>query len=121
MRQWKGDSRGYWEGDTLVVETTNFTDKIASFSPHPFAAYGSARDMHLTERFTRVDQDTLLYEFTVNDPATFVSAFTGILQMQKTDLAIYEYACHEGNYGLHNVLAGARQKEQELAGAQARH
>ncbi|MEE2775476.1 MAG: hypothetical protein VYE73_01755 [Acidobacteriota bacterium] len=118
IRQWKGDSRGYWDGDTLVVETTNFTHKIASFSPHPFASYGSAEKMHLTERFTRVDDDTLHYEFTVNDPRTFTQPFTAILQMQKADHALYEYACHEGNYGLHNVLAGARQEEQEAAASQ---
>jgi len=109
-RQWMGDSRGHWEGKTLVVETTNFTDKTASISLTGFAV-GSAERLTLTERFTRVDGDTLSYEFTLNDPATFTRPFTGRLPMNLSSQGIYEYACHEGNYGMFNMLAGARAQE----------
>ena len=111
VRQWMGDSRGYWEGDTLVVETTNFTDKTASFNPSFFTAAGDGTTLHLTERFRRIADDTLLYEFTVNDPTTFTQSFTASLPMKRGD-GMYEYACHEGNYGLRNILAGARAAEQ---------
>lgn len=114
IRQWMGDSRGRFDGNTLVVETRNFTDKIASFSGRVGAAgfeVGSAEKLHLVERFTRVDADTLLYEFTVNDPSTFTRPFTGRFPMRSSKEKVYEYACHEGNYGLLNILAGARQAE----------
>ena len=114
VRQWMGDSRGYWEGDTLVVETANFTDKTASFSPSVVSAMGTGSTLRLTERFTRIDNDTLLYEYTVDDPATFTRPFTVALPMKRGD-AMYEYACHEGNYGLMNMLAGARAEERETA------
>ena len=116
IRQWMGDSRGRGEGETLVVETTNFTNKTASISLTGFAV-GSAERMRLTERFTRVDAQTLSYEFTVTDPATFTRAFTGRLPMHLSKAPIYEYACHEGNYGMFNMLTGARAQERETGGS----
>ena len=112
VRQWMGDSRGRWEGDTLIVETKNFSDLVSSFSGSVAGAVGDAYRMHVTERFRRVDEDTLMYEYTVNDPATFTRPFTARLLMKKGE-ALYEYACHEGNYGLFNILSGARAEEAE--------
>ena len=103
IRQWLGDSRGRWDGDTLVVETTNFTDKTAF--------QGASANMHLTERFTRVDPDTLLYEFTVNDPEAFTKPWTAQIPSVRSDGAIFEYACHEGNYGMSGILSSARAEE----------
>ena len=111
MRPWLGQSRGRWEGDTLVVETQSFTEKISSFSANAALAYGDASAMRLTERFERIDEETLRYEFTVDDPETFVRPFTGVLLMRKSTSRIYEYACHEGNYGLRHILQGARSAE----------
>ena len=111
VRQWMGDSRGHWEGDTLVVDTTNFTAKTSSFSPSAMVALGSGEHLHLTERFTRVGPDTLLYEFTVRDPRTFTRPFTAAVPMKKLDAPIFEYACHEGNYGMVNLLSGARAED----------
>lgn len=105
--QWKGDSRGHFEGDTLVVDTINF--KQGTTLP------GSTANMHLTERFTRTDPDTLMYEFTVDDPTTWTRPWTAQVPMAKSDEPIYEYACHEGNYGLPGVLAGARADEKRAA------
>ena len=110
MRQWMGDSRGHWEGATLVVETTNFTDKT-SFR-------GAGAGMHLIERFTRVDGDTLKYEFTVNDPQSFTQPWTAQIPMTKSHAAIYEYACHEGNYSMFGTLSGARAIEKAQAAKQ---
>ena len=107
-----GDSRGYWDGDTLVVETRNFTDKTASFAPNVRSAVGTGATLRLTERFTRFDEDTLIYEYTVDDPVTFTRPFTAVLQMKRGQAALFKYACHEGNYGLRNILAGARVAEQ---------
>ena len=112
IRQWMGSSRGRWEGNTLVIETRNFTDQTASFSLTSLAL-GSAEGLRLEERFTRVDGDTLLYEFTVDDPASFTRSFSGRLPMNRSDLPLYEYACHEGNYGMENLLRGARVEERE--------
>ena len=112
IRQWMGDPRGYWDGDTLVIESTNFTAKTASFNPSIAEAAGNGTTLHLTERFRLVAEDTLQYEFTVNDPTTFTSPFTAVLPMKRGDV-MYEFACHEGNYGLHNILAGARAQERE--------
>lgn len=103
IRQWSGDSRGYWDGDTLVVETRNFNDKTQSFS-----VYGSSYNKKLTERFTRVDEFNVEYEFTIDDPSTFTDTITAIVPMAKVDGLMYEYACHEGNYGMVNTLRGAR-------------
>ena len=112
IRQWMGSSRGHWDGNTLVVHTSNFTDRTASFGITGLAL-GSAQELHLEERFTRVDDGTLLYEFTVNDSASFTRPFTGRFPMNASDLPLYEYACHEGNYGMENVLRGARAAEWE--------
>jgi hypothetical protein len=109
VRQWLGNAVGHWEGDTLVVETTNFTDKT-SFQ-------NSSMDMKLTERFTRTDENTLMYEFTVDDPSTFVQPWTAQIPMSKTEGPVWEYACHEGNYALTNVLSGARAQEKAAAEA----
>ena len=103
QRRWLGDSRGRWEGNTLVVDTINFTDK------NPFR--GAGENLHLTERFTRTDANTLLYEFTVDDPTTFTRSWTAQLPMSKSDERIFEYACHEGNYALPDILRGARFQE----------
>jgi hypothetical protein len=111
MRQWAGVSRGRWEGDTLVVRTTNFTDKTASFSPSVATAVGTGSTLTLTERFRRLDGGTLQYEFTVEDPATFTRPFTALVPMQQSDQPVFEYACHEGNIGLMNILRGARAEE----------
>ena len=116
VKSWLGDARGHWEGNTLVVETTNFTDKTASLSLTGLAL-GSAKDLRLTERFTRVAPDKLKYEFTVNDPATFTRSFTGRFEMNVTRELMYEYACHEGNYALGDILRGARAEEQKKESA----
>ena len=103
IRQWFGDSRGRWEGDTLVVVTKNFSEKT-NFR-------GAAEGLTLIERFTRVAPDTVRYEFTVDDPSTFTRNWTAAIPMTHTDEQIYEYACHEGNYGMVNLLSGARAQE----------
>ena len=105
VREWLGDSRGHWEGDTLIVETTNFNDKTRF--------RGADDKMHLTERFTRVDAETIQYEFTVDDPTAFTKPWTAQIPMKRTEGPIYEYACHEGNYALTGVLAGARAEEKK--------
>jgi hypothetical protein len=104
VRFWLGDSRGRWDGDTLVVETTNFTDRT------PFR--GSDEALRVIERFTRVGPDTLLYEFTVDDPSAFTRPWTAAVPMVRSDERVYEYACHEGNYGMMNILRAARYDEQ---------
>jgi hypothetical protein len=103
IRQWMGDPRGHWEGNTLVVDTTNFSGK------NPFR--GSDGNLHLIERFTRIDPDTILYRFTVDDPTAFTKPWTGEAPMTKTPGPLYEYACHEGNYAMTNILSGARAEE----------
>jgi hypothetical protein len=103
VRLWMGDSVGRWEGDTLVVETTNFTDKTNY--------RGSGENLRLVERFTRLDDDILNYEVTIDDPTTFARPWTVALAATPTDGEIYEYACHEGNYGLTGILTGARAQE----------
>lgn len=113
MTQWLGNSRGHWEGETLVVETTNFPDTIGSFSTTS-VTWGTGKDLTLIEKFTRLDDDTLEYEFTVNNPGIFVSPFTARYPMNRSDLPLYEYACHEGNYGLMNILTGARTEDGSL-------
>ena len=111
LRQWMGDSRGRWEGETLVVETTNFTHKTSSFNPTIQSAVGTGATLHLVERFTRAGAGALRYEFTVDDPHTFTRPFTGVIPMTTADGPLFEYACHEGNYGMFNLLAGARAEE----------
>lgn len=105
VRQWLGVSRGRWEGETLVVETTSFTDETS--------LRGSGPNMRLTERFRRVADDILLYEFTVDDPESFSRPWTAQIPSVRVDALMYEYACHEGNRGLFGILAGARAAEQE--------
>jgi len=111
VQQWNGDSRGHWDGDTLVVETTNFTGKTASFNDNITSAIGTGETLHLRERFTRVDAETLLYEYTVEDPTAFTRPFTVAHPMRKNLGQMFEYACHEGNYGMTNMLTGARVQE----------
>jgi hypothetical protein len=103
VRQWLGDSRGRWEGNTLVVETTNFSDKTA--------VRGASENMRLVERFSRISDETILYEFTVEDPSSFTRPWKAEIPMTKTEEPLFEYACHEGNYGLANILAVARAEE----------
>lgn len=107
---WSGDSLGYFEGETLVVKTRNFTDKVASLGLQGIA-YGTAKDRVLTERFIPTTQTTLDYEYTIEDPTTFTDSIVAIIPMSKTDTRIFEYACHEGNYALANILKGARVEE----------
>ena len=105
VRQWMGDSRGHWEGDTLVVDTTNFTDRTAF--------RGSSENLHVVERFRRVDADTILYQFTVDDPSTWAHPWSAEIPMTKIQGPLFEYACHEGNYGMANNLSGARADEKK--------
>ena len=107
VRQYAGDSRGRWEGDTLIVETTHFNEHafIRNFSTNLSQA------LHVIERFRRVDEDTIDYEFTVTDPNTWTRPWSGSLPLSSSDGPMFEYACHEGNYGLFNMLAGARVEE----------
>jgi hypothetical protein len=107
VHQWLGDARGRWEGDTLVVETTNFTDKT-NFR-------GAGENMRLIERFTRIDRDTLMYRFTLNDPQSFDKPWTAELPMKSAPGPIFEYACHEGNYSIVNTLEAARAAENTAA------
>jgi len=103
---WSGDSRGYWEGETLVVESRNFNGLTQSFG-----AGGKSDDKFLIERFTRLSDDSISYEFTVDDPQAYIDKITGIIPLTKVDGLLYEYACHEGNYGLLNILRGARAED----------
>jgi hypothetical protein len=107
IHRWMGDSVGHWDGDTLVVDTTNFNDKTRF--------RGSTEDLHVVERFTRLDSRTLLYRFTVEDPDTWDRPWTGEFAWPATDEPIYEYACHEANYALGDILRGARLRESEAA------
>ena len=107
LAQWSGVSRGYWDGDTLVVQTANF-DVDRNWR-------GASAGMRLEERFTRVDADTLEYEYTVNDPETWVAPWTVNLPMVRNDLPIFEYACHEGNYSMETMLTGARTEDAAAA------
>ncbi len=107
VRQMMGSSRGHWEGNTLIVETTNFTDKTAF--------QGASENMRLTERFTRVADDTIRYQFTVDDPATWARPWSAETPWKKSIGPLFEHACHEGNYGLYNTLAGARAEEKRAA------
>ena len=114
VRQWTGDSRGRWEEDTLVIETTNFRPEVAAIDT------GGVLDPEaftLVERLTRIGEDTLMYEYTMNDPATWTRPWTAQLPMRRQDGMVYEYACHEGNYGLKFILSGARGMERQRAEA----
>lgn len=111
VRNWLGDSVGHWEDDTLVIDTTNFNDTPA--------LGGASRDLHVIERFSRQDETTLLYDFTVRDPATWKDEWKGAYSWPETDFKLFEYACHEGNYAMGNILRGARRLEREHRTAQA--
>jgi hypothetical protein len=109
IRQWNGDSRGYWEGNTLVVETTNFSEN----TQHRFP---SSPNMRAIERFTRVDDDLIDYQFTVEDPDVYTNSWTAVRPMPALDdYQIFEYACHEGNYAMANILRGERVLEERAA------
>ena len=111
--QWMGDSRGHWEGETLVVETVQFNGKHDQVG-RPLLSTGE--NLTLVERFTLSDSDTLLYEFTVSDPTIWVSPWTVELPMKRNAALIYEFACHEGNYGMYNIMAGSRMEELAVQG-----
>ena len=102
--QLAGVSRAHWEDETLVIETTQFRGRENG---------GTGRNMHLVERLTRLDPDTVAYEYTVTDPTVYTAPYTVMMPFRRTDQSLYEYACHEGNYGLHGILAGARVLEQK--------
>jgi hypothetical protein len=107
IRKWMGDSIGRWEGDTLVIETTHF---------HPLQTYrGAAENLKVIERLTRIAPDQILYRFTIDDPTTFTRPWSAEVAMNAAQGNIYEYACHEGNYALTGILAGAREQEKEAA------
>jgi len=106
IRSWLGDSIGHWDGDTLVVDTTNFTDSPALAS--------ASRNLHIVERFTRVGPDSLLYQFTVDDPTVWTASWSGEYVWPATSDRIYEYACHEANYSFQGILGGARVLEQDV-------
>ncbi len=108
-RRWMGDSIGWWEGDTLVVDTTNFSDRPALRS--------ATRGLHVVERFTPMGADHLRYEFTVEDPDVWTAPWSGEYTWPRTDAIVYEYACHEGNYALGNILRGARLLEEDALAA----
>jgi hypothetical protein len=105
VRRWLGDSIGWWEGDTLVVDTTNFRDQPS--------LYGASRDLHVVEKFQRTDEKTLLYSFTVEDPTSWSAPWSGEYPWPQSDTPAYEYACHEGNYAMEGILKGARILEDE--------
>ena len=110
IRQWLGNSRGYWDGDSLVVETKNYSPN-ANFM-------GAAENLHVTERFTRVSEDVLQYEVTLDDPTTWAEPWTAMIPLRSSTDALFEYACHEGNIGMEGILSGARHQEAEEAGDQ---
>ena len=105
LRQWSGDSRGRWEGDTLVVETINFVRETS--------LQGSTAETRVVERFTRLDDETIKYEFTVSDPASYTQPWSAMVPLSRSRGPLFEYACHEGNYSMTNILAGQRAKEKE--------
>jgi hypothetical protein len=108
IRLWMGDSRGRWEGNTLIVETRNLTDQgTGTFGPPGLVD----RNLHLVERFTRLDDRRLLYQFTIDDPTVWTRPWTAEVPMTRVDGFVMEYGCHEGNYGLANILSGARAEE----------
>jgi hypothetical protein len=107
IRNWNGDSRGHWDGNTLVVETTNFNDRTRFRN--------STAALKVTERFTRTDAETIDYQFTVEDPNTWTRPWTAAVPLRKVPGPIYEYACHEGNYGLPNILRAQRVEDAKAA------
>ena len=117
IRQWMGDSRGYWDGDALVVETRNFTDKLYE-RRGSLLVWGTGKHMTVVERFTRRG-DMIDYQFTLTDPTTFERPFTASIPMVPLEDPMYEYACHEGNYAMANMLSGARDQEAAAAAKRA--
>ena len=118
IHQWVGDSRGHWEGDTLVVETINFNGKRGWFGTPMVEGGGGKRPdtkMRVIERFTRTGPDILLYQFTIDDPGTYTKPWSGEIPMRMAKDPVYEYACHEGNYAMVDILVGARSEEKEAA------
>jgi hypothetical protein len=117
-----GDSRGRWEGDTLVVDTTNFSDRTNFRGPPATTRPGifASKDLHVVERFTRVDSDSILYRFTLEDPSTWTRPWSGEILMRKMEGPLFEYACHEGNYGLQFILSAARAQEKTGTDTQTR-
>ncbi|HEY7171148.1 MAG TPA: hypothetical protein VH417_09905 [Vicinamibacterales bacterium] len=111
LRQWRGDSRGRWEGETLVVDTTNFRREGTGTLSLRGLGFSVDENLHLTERFRRIDATTLLYEYTVDDPTVWTRPWTVSMTMEMIQQPIYEYACHEGNYAMSHILSGARAKE----------
>ena len=107
MPQWLGDSRGHWEGDTLVVDSQGFSPKSN--------AMGSSSGLHLVERFTRIADDMLQYDATLSDPTTWTKPWTARVLFKRTNEPLLEYACHEGNHGMVGILSGARKQEAEVA------
>jgi hypothetical protein len=115
FRNWRGDSRGRWEGDTLIVETKNFRKEgTGTLSLRGLGVSGD-ENLHLTERFRRLDANTLVYEYTIDDPTVWTRPWTVSMTMEKSDQPMYEYACHEGNYGMSGILSGARAEEKFAA------
>jgi hypothetical protein len=113
IRPWMGDSRGWWEGDTLVIETTHLRPE--QLNAYGYIYPGGSEDMRVVERLTRVDPNTINYEFTVDDPTTYTSPWGGQVPFKRQPGLVYEYACHEGNYAMSNVLSGARAEEREAS------
>ena len=122
IRQWLGDSVGHWEGNTLVVDTTNYPDKTIfnAFNPFNNCCLGAGANLHVIERFTRQDADTIDYQYRVDAPTTYTKPWTVSFPMSKSEEPLYEYACHEGNYGMANLLRGARAREKAAAEAKKR-
>ena len=114
VRQWLGDSRGRWEGNTLVVETTNLDGRVHERLPWN-TVFATSENLRLIERFTRIDAETIDYQFTVTDPAVFTKPWTAATPMTRMQVPIYEYACHEGNYSIMNILKGAREQDKTEA------
>ena len=128
MTKWSGDSRGHWDGDTLVVETTNFTGKTPTFQmpinladPSMNGVVGTGENFTLIERFTRTSDSVIVYEYTVTDSSTFTKPFTVAIPLKASDSQLFEYACHEGNHGAAGMLSGARQEEKETAEKKKSH
>jgi hypothetical protein len=117
LRLWLGDSRGRWDGDTLVVDTTNVNDEVFETRTLAFALFGVGQNVRLTERFTRLDADTIDYQFTVDAPTVYTRPWTLSIPMAKISGPIFEYACHEGNYAMPHILAGARAEEKAAEAA----
>jgi hypothetical protein len=115
IRSWFGDSIGHWEGDTLVVETTNINQQQTNSSGGLGPYRGASDDLKVTERFTRTGPDVIAYKFTVEDPSSLPAPYSGELPFNRTHENVYEYACSEGNYALHSMLAGAREEERVKA------